>query len=418
MRAAHILRKYVPAEWGGTETAVQGLTSGLAAHGVTSVVFHPMAGGLTSDPLAACGCEMRPFRAHLPILGLSSSARREMLAVGGNLLSFDLPGMLAREPGLTVINSHVLGRLGGIACTVARRRNIPFVVTIHGGVLAVPEELRRKFNERPQRNCIEWGQVFGWWWRARHVLAEADAIVTCNAREAEMLRERHPGQLIVTQSHGINTEFYRTDRQAEALAAFPEIAGRNVLLCVARIDPVKNQLWLVQQLPSILARHPGTMLVLAGSCTNEEYGGKLAREIRQLGLTGHVRLTGGLPPRDPRLIGLMQMARAGILPSISETFGLVIIESWAAGLPMLVSRSAGSVELIHDGQDACLFNLADPGDFHAQLDRLLLEPAYRERLVSAAHLRADQFDTTTLAGRMQQLYAQLSEEKHALRHSA
>jgi len=418
MRVAHILRKYVPSEWGGTETAVQNLTSGLATHGVTSVVYHPGGARPESDPLAAGGCEMRPFRAHLPVLGLSAAARRELVGIGGNLLSFDLPAMLDREPDLTVINSHVLGRLGGIACTVARQRNLPFVVTIHGGVFAIPESVKRKYSFIPQWNGLEWGQFFGWWWRARHVLAEADAIITCNAREAEMLRERYPGQLVVVKPHGVNTTLYRTDHREFALASFPAIAGHDILLSVARIDPVKNQLWLVQQLPAILARHPRAMLVLVGACTNVEYGAELDREIRRLGLSDRVLLTGGLPPGARRLAGLMQLARLAILPSLSESFGLVILEAWAASLPMLASRTAGSLELLHPGEDGGLFDPALPAQFHAQVDRMLLEPRLREHVIAAGRHRVGQYDTAAVAGQVKQLYARLSEEKNALRHSA
>jgi glycosyltransferase involved in cell wall biosynthesis len=419
MRVAHILRKYVPAEWGGTETAIRSLTSGLATHGVTSLVYHPVvAGQPESDPLAEGGCEMHPFHAHLPIIGLSPAERREMVAVGGNLLSFDLPWMLGREPDLAVIHSHVLGRLGGIAGTVARRRNLPFVVTLHGGVFAMPDAVKEKLRKQSHLASFEWGQLFGWWWRARHVLAEADALVTCNAREAELLRERYPNQQVVVQPHGVNTRFYRTDQRQAARAAFPALAGQDILLYVARIDPVKNQRWLVEQMPAVLARHPRAVLVLAGACTNPDYAVELHQEIRRLGLGGKVVLTGGLPPGDPRLAGLMQLARVAFLSSVSEAFGLVILEAWAAGLPILASRTPGAAGLVRDGENGCLFDLDQPAGFHAWLDRLLLDAPFRERLIAAGHAGADQYDTAAIAGRMQQLYARLSGEKHALRNSA
>lgn len=417
MRVAHILRKYVPAEWGGTETAIKNLTQGLAAQEAKSILFHPRAGKPQSDPLAAAGCEMRPFHAHLPIIGLSRAARQEMIAIGGNLLSFDLPWMLSLEPGLNVIHSHVLGRLGGIACTVARRRNIPFVVTIHGGVLAVPAEMKRRMNERPARG-FEWGQLFGWWWRARHVLSEADAIITCNAIEADLLRARHPEQEIVVFPHGINTSLYRTDQREIARAAFPAVNGHDVIVTVARIDPIKNQLWLVRQLPEILTRHPKAMLVLVGSCTNAAYGEELRQEIARLGLSERVLLTGGLPPGDPRLTGLMQLARAAVLPSLNETFGLVILEAWAAGLPIIASRTSGSLELIRDDENGWLFDPADPAPFHARLDQALRNDPNRARLVDVAGRAVADFDIVTIAGRIKRLYERLSEEKHALRHSA
>ena len=222
----------------------------------------------------------------------------------------------------------------------------------------------------------------------------------------------------MTQPHGVNTALYQVDQRETALAAFPAVAGRNLFLCVARVDPVKNQAWLVREMPAILSRHPRAMLVLVGACTNADYGAGLHREIRRLGLEDRVLLTGGLPPRDPRIIGLMQLARANILPSISETFGLVILESWASALPMLANRSAGSVELLRDGENGCLFNVDQPEDFHARLDRVLLDPGFRSHLIDRGREWVQRYDTVAMAGQVKQLYDRLCEGKNALRHSA
>lgn len=417
MHVAHILRKYVPAEWGGTETALQRLATGLAEHDVSSTVYFPGPSAMGGDPLSAAGCAMHPFHACVPIWGLSPGERQRMLAVGGNLMSFDLPGMLARDRTVDVIHSHALGRIGGIARTIARRRHVPFVVTVHGGVLDLPPALKENLNA-PRPGGVEWGRLFGWWWRARHLLADADAILTCNQREAELLREQYPQQRIVVQPHGVCTTFFRTDQRAAARAAFPAIAGRTLLLCVGRLDPVKNQLWLVQQLQQIVARNPDVLLVLVGACTNADYGVELHRQIRELGLTNHVLLTGGLPPGTPAVAGLMQEARVSLLPSVAETFGIVVLEAWAAGLPVFASRTTGALALIRDGENGHLFDLADPTEFHAKLRRLLEVPAHHAHLAFAGRRGADEYDTTVLAGHVRDLYAQLCEEKHALRDSA
>lgn len=419
MRVAHILRKYVPAEWGGTETALQRLTEGLVAQGVQSAVYFPGdAVPPGRDPLTAAGCELHPFRACVPVWGLSDSARRQMLSVGGNLLSFDLPWQLARDRKLDVIHSHVLGRLGGVAGTIARRRNLPLVITIHGGVFDMPAGLRENLTATTQHRGLEWGRLFGWWWRARHLLAEADAILTCNTREAELLREQYPRQRVVVQPHGVNTAVFRPDHRAAALEAFPGIRDREVLLIMARVDPVKNQQWIVRQMPRVIARHPRALLVLAGACTHAEYGAAVAKDIRELGLEKHVLLTGGLTPGRPATVGLMQSALVGILPSVSETFGLVVLESWAAGAAALASRTTGATALIRDGGNGGLFDLANPDEFHARLDRMLTDRAWREQLAAAGRRDAAHYDTGALAGRVRTLYAQLCDEKSALRHSA
>src|SRR5262245_26528062 len=91
MRVAHLLRKYDPAEWGGTETVIHQLFDGLRGQGVESVVYCPRLPQLTAgDPLAEAGCQVERFHACVPVWGLTAEERRQMVAVGGNLMSFDL----------------------------------------------------------------------------------------------------------------------------------------------------------------------------------------------------------------------------------------------------------------------------------------------------------------------------------------
>src|SRR5206468_2636620 len=136
---------------------------------------------------------------------------------------------------------------------------------------------------------------------------------------------------------------------AAVRAAFPNLVGKRILLSIGRIDSVKNQLWLVEQAPAIFAEHPETVLVLAGACTEAEYGKLVEKRIRELGLEERVVLTGGMPPGDPRLVGLFQQAEVLLLSSVSETFGLVLLEAWAAGTAVISSRTSGASALIKPG---------------------------------------------------------------------
>ncbi|PTX90845.1 glycosyltransferase family 4 protein [Opitutus sp. ER46] len=419
MHVAHLLRKYNPAEWGGTETVLRQLSEGLRQGGVTSTVYCPrLAGPAGTDPLAASGCEVRRFRAMVPVWGLSDEQRRQMVAVGGNLLSFDLPRQLWADRRISVVHTHTLGRIGGIGLTVARRKRVPFVVTIHGGVYDLPEPLRQSFAQ-PAHGGWEWGKPFGLLFRSRRVLDEADAILTCNPREAELVRARHPDRRVVVQPHGVNARIYAVDRRAAAQAAYPVLGDREVILALGRVDPVKNQGWLVEQMPEVLRRRPRAQLVLAGACTDAAYGEALRRRIAEFGLEERVLLTGKLPPADDRLVGLLQLARVAVLPSISETFGLVILEAWAAGTPAISSRTSGATALVEDGRNGWLFDLNEPRGFHAALTAALDQPAQRDAVIAAgrARVQAD-FDTLALASRVRRLYENLQEEIHALRHPA
>jgi glycosyltransferase involved in cell wall biosynthesis len=419
MHIAHLLRKYNPAEWGGTETVIRQLFDGLRRDGVESTVYCPAIpnpGG--HDPLAEAGCAIRRFRAFVPIWGISPEQRRQMVAVGGNLLSFELPRMLWADRSISLIHTHTLGRIGGIGLTLAQRKGVPFVLTIHGGVYDLPEALRRSFNT-PQTGGVEWGKPFGLLFRSRRVLDEADAILTCNQREAELIREQHPDRRVIVQPHGVPAKLYAEEHREAAWAAYPQLRGRDVVLSLGRIDAVKNQRWVVEQMPEMLRRHPNVVLVLAGACTDEAYGAELNRRIAELGLEPHVLITGKLPPADPRLIGLLQIARVAMLQSVSETFGLVILEAWAAGTPVLSSRTSGASALIEPGRNGWLFDLDRPESFHTAISIALTNEQRRAEAVAAGRQRVvAEYDTQVLASRVRQMYEHLVEEKNAVRHSA
>jgi glycosyltransferase involved in cell wall biosynthesis len=413
-RVAHLLRKCDPAEWGGSEAAIERLCQGLQKHGVDSVIYCPRLDyDLPHEPWEHIAC-VRRFRAVIPVWGLRSEQRRQMIRLGGNLMSFELVGQLWREPNLKLIHAHALGRVGGIGLTLARMRRLPFVVTIHGGVMDLPCGVTGKVEEGG-RSGFEWGKIFGLIFKARKILQEADAIVTCNPREAELLRGELPSKRIVVQPHGIPLALYRVNYREAALKAFPQLEGRQTFLCAGRLDPIKNASWLVEQWPEVLRRHPKALLVLAGPCTDPFYGAELERRIHELDLTKHVLLTGGLPSADPRLVGLFQCARALVLASRSETFGLVIIEAWAAGIPVIASRTSGACALLQSPRDGWLFDLEKPEVFQRAMDDILLRPRLVSQAVATNNESVSEHDQTVVGGRMKQLYDELTEEHHALR---
>jgi len=137
-------------------------------------------------------------------------------------------------------------------------------------------------------------------------------------------------------------------------------------------------------------------------------------------LHGCVLLTGNLPPGDPRLIGLLQEAQAVVLPSVSETFGIVILEAWAADTPVIASpRTTGAEALVEDGVNGMLFDVDRPASFHAAVDRLLTRPELRAQWGAAGRAKVvAEYDTAVLAGRMQRIYLELMEEKNAHRNPA
>lgn len=415
MRAVHLLRKFNPDEWGGTETAIQRLFDGLRENGVTPVVYCPRVENCRhDDPLVRSGHRVQRFRAFVPVVGMSRTRKRQLVSVGGNLMSFDLIPSLWREDDVAVIHTHALGRIGGIARTIARTKGVPFVVTIHGGVFDLPEKVKQTFNE-PVTDGWEWGKLFGFVFQSHKLFTDADAILTCNAREAAEIERRFPQKRVVVQPHGVPLEQYERDHRAEALAAFPQIRGRKVLLSAGRVDPIKNQHWLLEQAPEIFRKHADALLVLAGPCTDEPYGKEIDGMIRHLGLADSVLLTGGMPSDDPRLLGLLEEAAVLLLPSLSETFGLVLLEAWAAGTMVMASRTSGATALIEEGHNGWLFDLDDPAGFHRALDQTLAKPEVSRQMAQHGKNKVrNSYSVTATARQMKLLYEELIEEKRCV----
>lgn len=409
LRVGHVLRKCNPDEWGGTESALLRLCDGLSPRDVQSIIYCPrLREPIARDPFTDAGHTVRRFHSVLPVWGISEEQRERAISVGGNLLSAELPWQLVREPGLDLVHAHTGNRLGASAWRAAQVRRIPFVMTIHGGLLDLSDAARDGFKE-PLRGGIEWGRAFGMVLGSRQLVSKADLVITVNRTEAALLARDYPDLAVEVIPHGIPLHQYRADCRAAALAAYPALRDAPVVLVAGRLDKPKNQAWVVEHWPAIRNRHPGALLVLAGPVTDTAYGARVERLIHELGLDGSVLLTGGLPQADPRLIGLFQLARVVVLPSLSETFGLVLIEAWAAGTTVISTRTSGAREIVRDGEDGLLYDLTEPGGFHRAVDVLLHDEGLRVRLAEAGRRHAEAvYDERAVADRMRAVYERLA----------
>ena len=73
-------------------------------------------------------------------------------------------------------------------------------------------------------------------------------------------------------------------------------------------------------------------------------------------VTERVTLIPGLPPGDPRLKAILHEAELFVLPSLHEPFGIVALEAWAAGLPVVAARTGGLKDFIEEGRTGLLFD--------------------------------------------------------------
>ncbi len=129
---------------------------------------------------------------------------------------------------------------------------------------------------------------------------------------------------------------------------------RQDLLCVARFIPEKNLIRLIDAYSLYRCRYAGDNPLSLNICGSGPIDEDLRRHVNDSGVQG-VKFAGFVP--QPELYIWFARSKALILPSVSETWGLVINEALVSGLPVLVSNRCGCVpELVQSGETGWLFD--------------------------------------------------------------
>lgn len=415
MKVVHVPRRFAPMDWGGTETSVLNTCKTMISSGHRASIFTPKALCDRGNDLVG-NVPVRRFAYFYPFLGLSQAAQRRMDLCGGNLFSFSLLSALNREPDLDVIHAHTLKRLGGICRTAAQKRRIPYLVTVHGGLMDTPAEEQDRL-AAPRDGTLEWGRALGWWVGSRRVLQDAAAVVCVGPEERLQLQASLPDTRVEFIPNGVDVRAWWKGDGPAFRRRFGIPKERHVILTVGRIDPQKNQLLLVDLLPALLREEPEAHLLLIGHVTDEAYYRNIRRRVRDSGISRHVTLIPGLGHDDGALVDAYHAADQFVLPSIHEPFGIVVLEAWAASLPVVASALGGLRHLIDDGKTGLLADPARPRDF-AQAIRSLAQDGARRRSLAAggATEAAVRYSWGSVTAKLVQLYERVSDD--AKRHAA
>jgi glycosyltransferase involved in cell wall biosynthesis len=411
MRTIQIPRRFVRSEWGGTETVVWETSRRLIARGHPTTVICPKA--LTSKECEIVGgVPVRRVSYFYPYVGLTAEAQQQLDLKGGNMFSFELLHVL-RKSGADVFHLHTGKRIGGIARHVARERGIPYVISLHGGVFDVPSEEAAAWT-RPTRGALEWGKLLGWWVGSRRVLNDAAAVLCVSREECARAQQALPRQRVYHIPNGVNVERFRVGDGTRFRQKHGIPVSSPVILTVGRIDPQKNQLVGIRALSEVDDGDQATRLVIVGPVTDPAYLNRLRAEVRSRGLGDRVTVICGLDPDSQELVDAYHAADVFFLPSGHEPFGIVILEAWAAGKPVVASRVGGIPDFVGHGKNGLLFDPQRPGDAIEELRGLLSNRALGERLGAEGRRTAEnEFSWHRITQRLETLYDTLAAEKRA-----
>jgi glycogen synthase len=232
--------------------------------------------------------------------------------------------------------------------------------------------------------------IEGGWWRRRlrgfydSVLAgptlhEASRLIVQTREEGRLVRAlgvELPPVAIVPPGYSPLPE---PPAEPRAFARTHDVPGP-FLLFVGRLASNKGLVPLLEAFAPLARGDPPATLVLVG-----EDGGMAARvdaKARELGLSGRVRRVGHVAD-EALLAAAYREARALVLPSEYEAFGLVLLEAMAQGTPVVASRVGGIPEIVEDGRTGLLVPPDSPTELAAALRRIWEEPELARRLGDA-----------------------------------
>ncbi|MFT3971065.1 MAG: glycosyltransferase [Micropruina sp.] len=181
---------------------------------------------------------------------------------------------------------------------------------------------------------------------------------------------------------------------------------RGYLLYAARLQPLKGPDLAIGALAEVpVELRPDLLIAGDVSADFADYQADLFALVEAHGLSDAVHFIG--PQPREKLSALMRGARIVLVPSHSETFGLIALEAESCGTPVIASAAGGLREAVVHGETGQLMDSRQPEDWGTAITRLLAKPQRLERMGVVAQIHARRFDWDWTARLLELHYREL-----------
>ncbi len=287
---------------------------------------------------------------------------------------------LIRRNRTQLVHAHWVLPQGAVAALLLRRHGVPLksVLTAHGS-----DVLR-----------LNGGLAI----RLRHWATSRATAVTVVSEELQrrLMNETDATGAVYVMPMG--TDLMRTFTPSAADAREPA-----TLLFVGRLAPEKGPQHLIDALVSVRAARPDVRLLLAGTGPDEI---PLRARAQQQGVAESVEFLGFVDHN--RLPALYRRATALVAPSLSEGFGLALVEALGCECPVIASDLPAIREIVQPGETGITVPPGDARGFSAAIVMILDDPARARMMARAGRQRClERFDWQQVAGAYRELFADL-----------
>jgi glycosyltransferase involved in cell wall biosynthesis len=285
---------------------------------------------------------------------------------------------------IDVVQCATPGPMGLAALAAARLLRLPVIAQYHTEVATYVARMLG----RPRVGAAV-DRVVGWFYR------QADLCLAPSQTVIDRLRSYGVNDARIRRvPRGIDLALFHPSRRDRSSLARFGLADKPTILYVGRLSREKNLETLLRAHALVRRTHPEAALLVVGA-------GPISGSIRGDGVVLAGELTG------TRLAEVFASADLFAFPSETETFGNVVVEAQASGLPVVVAGKGAAHE--HVLRDVTGLVAEGAEDFAAAIVRLLDDPATRARMGHAAHRFAQWFDPDRAARDTFALYRETAE---------
>jgi D-inositol-3-phosphate glycosyltransferase len=293
---------------------------------------------------------------------------------------------------------------GQVAAVAAERWGVPLVQSMH--TLGKVKNLALAFGDCAEPTARIRGEG--------EVVAAADRLVANTAEEARQLIDLYGADpwRVETVNPGVDLSVFRPASGVASGLALRRRLGLApdavVLAFAGRIQPLKGPDVVLRAAASLLRLRPSLVdrlvVVIVGGPSGSEVGapGRLEALASSLGISSFVRMEAPCP--QPELADWYRAADVVLVPSHSESFGLVALEAQACGTPVVAAAVGGLRTAVRDGYSGVLVDGHDPEVWARVLSDLLRSPARLSQLSAGAREHAAAFNWPATAERLVGVY--------------
>jgi glycosyltransferase involved in cell wall biosynthesis len=344
-------------------------------------------------------------RLPLPLPATNWSALWRMAVTGSRTLFALRSAVAAFRPD--VLHVQCYGPNGAYATVLSRLTGIPLVLTLQGETVMDDSDIFEV--SRALRSSLRSG------------LRSAAAVTGCSAftlADAEDRFGLEPGRGQVIPNGVDLSRGHHADRPSsgEATGSFASQLGRPdrpYLLALGRVVEKKGFDLLLEAYAAIDEVHRTADLVIAGQGAALD---GLRGRAAAIGVADQVHFVGRLSREA--VAEAMAGATLFVMPSRLEPFGIVILEAWRAGVPVVATNRGGPPEFVRDGDDGVLVDPFDTPSFAHTLEGLLLDGERRKRIGASGRHRVQAFDWSVVAERYRELYSTVLDDRAGIRTSS